>query len=70
MLTSLRLVNKVSNKLKVHTMVFLADSGFQLIKKYFGTKNEDLILEIVMFCSLLARMNKEYVIDLLQSKVV
>jgi hypothetical protein len=70
MLTNLKLINKLSTKMKVNTVVFLADTGFQLIKKYFSTKNEELVLEIVTFCSFLARANKEVVVDLLQSKVV
>ena len=48
------IINKIIGRLRA--IDFLAHSGFQTIKKYLKTNQEDLRIELITFCSHLARM--------------
>lgn len=54
----LKITNRILGRLK--SMDFLAHSGLQVVKKHFKTTNDDLKVEIMTFCSSLARMKPEY----------
>lgn len=58
LLLVLRLTNRIFGKLK--STEFLAHGGFQVVRKYFKSLSEELRVEIMVFCSHLARADSKY----------
>lgn len=49
---------------------FLSQTALKEIKKYFKSTNEEMIMEIIMCCSNLARISIEYSREVLKSGIV
>jgi hypothetical protein len=56
-LTALRTVNRIIYRIK--SPDFLVHTALGQVKKYYNSENEELMLEIILFCSSIARINAE-----------
>lgn len=65
---AIRIINKIIVKLK--SLDFLASGALQMVKKYYKTNSEDLRVEIMTFCSHLARMKSEYCSNIIDTGIV
>jgi hypothetical protein len=66
--TSLKLINRMVSKLRCTD--FLSNTALQIVRRFFTTSDEPFQIEIISFCSQLARYKEEYSTQILDSGLV